>query len=123
MPMRGNRYVRGGDPLKSQAQRKRDKAERISKSKWGKRRTSKIREVKERQTKKQTNSHTAVLMESFVVRRKAVRKAMKVEQASRAASSARSTAGSTAGSEARTDTTAPPRRPVRRTAPVSRALY
>ena len=114
--MRGNRCVRGGDPLKSRRQRKKDRSERESKSKRGQRLKKKLAEVKTRRDKKQSNGHLAVLMESFVVRRKAVRRAQKKVE-----SVAASKASSVARSEATSQQSAPQQR--RRAAPTSRALY
>jgi hypothetical protein len=106
--MRGNRCVRAGDPLKSRRQRKRDKAEKIRKSRRGQSFAKKKLEVAARNAKRQTNSHVAALMESFVLRRKAVRKALQPKKSN--AASQRSSS---------TEAAAPPAK----TAPVSRALY
>ena len=109
--MKGNKLIRGGDPDKSRKQRKRDKTEKMRKSKRGQRLQRKMNQVKERRDKRQTNGHTAVLMESFVVRRKAVRKAARKVEKVRG--------DSTEPRSERSDSS----KPVRRAAASSRALY
>ena len=111
--MRGNKYAKGADPDKTKRERKLEKAEKLRKSRHGKRTQEKLREVKVRKDKKQKNNHLAILMESFVVRRKAVRKAMKKSQPP-------SKAPSEAPSEA---SSLPHPKPPQRRALPSRALY
>ena len=73
--MKGNKYVKAGDPMKSRAKRRRDKKQKMSQAPRALRLKSKLKTIKERKCKKQGNVHTTALMESFVLRRKAERRA------------------------------------------------
>jgi hypothetical protein len=74
--MRGNRYVgRGGDPMKSKKQKRKEMGKKLAKTNRVqrlKRRLGKLHKIK---TKKEVGGHVSALMESFVMRRKAERKA------------------------------------------------
>jgi hypothetical protein len=73
--MKGNKYSKGGDPMKSRAKRRRDKKQKMAQSPRAVRLRTKLKVIRERKDKKQGNVHTTALMESFVLRRKAERRA------------------------------------------------
>ena len=71
--MKGNAYVRGGDPMKTLSQRRKEKHAKLGRTKRVMRLKSRLRGIRGRQDKKEGNHHTTALMESYVVRRKAAR--------------------------------------------------
>ncbi|CUF58338.1 Hypothetical protein, putative [Bodo saltans] len=79
--MRGNRYSRGGDPMKSKAILRKEKRAKLEQTGRVKRLRTRLRGIRDRSDKKEGNHHTTALMESFVTRRKEERAAEKKKKA------------------------------------------
>lgn len=78
--MRGNKYARKFDVTKTRKQRKSEKKRALAKTGRVRRLKAKLRGMKEHKETKQKGSHTAALMESYVIRRKQERKAEKEKE-------------------------------------------
>lgn len=71
--MRGNRLARGGDPMKTRSQKRREKKEKLSKTGRVIRLKKRLGRIAAKRFSAQTDTHTTSLMESYILRRKAER--------------------------------------------------
>ena len=79
--MKGNKLAgRGGDPMKSRRQKRLEKQKKLAGTNRVKRLKSRLGRLRRVADTKQGNSHTASLMESYVMRRKAERKAQRLAE-------------------------------------------
>ncbi|CAD2216250.1 hypothetical protein ADEAN_000371100 [Angomonas deanei] len=71
--MRGNRLARGGDPMKSRSERRKERQKKISKSGRAIRLKKRLSRIRGHDASKQKDGHTTAIMESYILRRKAER--------------------------------------------------
>lgn len=77
---RGNPYARGGDPMKTRSERRREKQVKLSKTKRVIRLKRRLGRIAAKKFAGQEDSHMTALMESYILRRKAERAAEKAQE-------------------------------------------
>ncbi|CCW70663.1 unnamed protein product [Phytomonas sp. Hart1] len=78
--MRGNRLARGGDPMKTRSQRRKEKKERLSQTNRVKRLQKRLGRIASRNFARQEDAHSTSLMESYILRRKKERAELRLKK-------------------------------------------
>eukprot|EP00796_Vickermania_ingenoplastis_P013252 gene13252-9095_t len=75
--MRGNRLARGGDPMKTRSQKRKEKKEKLAKTGRVIRLKKRLTRIHKKKCAEQQDSHMTAIMEAYILKRKAERKAEK----------------------------------------------
>lgn len=79
--MRGKRLVRGGDPMKTRSQKRKEKKEKLAKTGRVMRLKKRLARIQKKKCADQQDSHMTAIMEAYILKRKAERKAEKERKA------------------------------------------
>lgn len=79
--MKGNQYSKGGDPMLTRSEKRRQKKAKLATTGRVMRLHSRLKGIRNRKDKREGNHHTTALMESYVTRRKQQRAEEKKKQA------------------------------------------
>lgn len=72
--MRGSRLVRGGDPMKTRSQKRKEKKEKIAKTGRAIRQKRRLGRIYKKKCEVQQDSHMTAIMEAYILKRKAERR-------------------------------------------------
>lgn len=72
--MRGSRLVRGGDPMKTRSQKRKEKKQKLAKTGRVIRQKKRLNRIYKKKCEVQQDSHMTAIMEAYILKRKAERR-------------------------------------------------